>query len=195
VTGDAWSARFDSALRVNVHFHVVWADGAFTRAIGAPAARFWEAAGVTDADVRKLVGAIRGRVLRKLQRMGKWPAEDGGGEEANGDVMQELGSAAVQGRAALGERAGARDEREARGTRNEPFVKGPLCAEVDGFSLHAGVRVEAGDRRRLEHLCRYVCRPAIAESRLTLLPDGRDRNRCARRMGVAVGQALSSSGG
>jgi hypothetical protein len=52
-------------------------------------------------------------------------------------------------------------------------VKGPLCAEVDGFSLHAGVRVEAGDRRRLEHLCPYACRPAIADSRLTLLPDGR----------------------
>ena len=29
------------------------------------------------------------------------------------------------------------------------------------------------DRKRLEHLCRYAGRPAIAESRLSLLPDGR----------------------
>ena len=29
------------------------------------------------------------------------------------------------------------DQRVGRGTRNEPFVKGPLCAEVEGFSLHA----------------------------------------------------------
>ena len=65
------------------------------------------------------------------------------------------------------------DARVGRGTRSEPFVKGPLCADVDGFSLHAAVRVEARDRKRLEHLCRYAGRPAIAESRLSLLPDGR----------------------
>ncbi|HZN40503.1 MAG TPA: transposase, partial [Planctomycetota bacterium] len=44
---------------------------------------------------------------------------------------------------------------------------------MDGFSLHAAVRVEARDRDRLEYLCRYAGRPAIAESRLSLLPDGR----------------------
>jgi len=47
-----------------------------------------------------------------------------------------------------------------------------FCADCDGFSLHAGVRVAAGDRRRVEHLLRYAGRPAIAESRLSLLPDG-----------------------
>jgi len=87
--------------------------------------------------------------------------------------MLELGAAAVQGRTALGGRAGALDTRVGRGTRREPFVKGPLCADMDGFSLHAAVRVEARDRDRLEHLCRYAGRPAIAESRLSLLPDGR----------------------
>ena len=35
------------------------------------------------------------------------------------------------------------------------------------------MRVAAGDRKRLEHLFRYAGRPAIAESRLSLLPDGR----------------------
>ncbi len=64
-------------------------------------------------------------------------------------------------RAALGERAGAWDQRVGRGTRAEPFVKGPLCAELDGFSLHAAVRVEGRDRDRLEHLCRYAGRAAI----------------------------------
>lgn len=54
-----------------------------------------------------------------------------------------------------------------------PFVKAPLCADVDGFSLHAGVWVAPRDRERLERLCRYAGRPAIAESRLSLLSDGR----------------------
>ena len=52
---------------------------------------------------------------------------------------------------------------------------------MDGFSLHAAVRVEARDRERLEHLCRYAGRPAIAESRLSLLPDGRVAYRLKKR--------------
>ena len=79
----------------------------------------------------------------------------------------------MQGVALSGVRAGQRDVRVGRGTRNEPFAKGPLCADFDGFSLHGAVRVAAGDRKRLEHLFRYAGRPAIAESRLSLLPDGR----------------------
>ena len=62
---------------------------------------------------------------------------------------------------------------QARGTREDPFVKAALCADSDGFSLHAAVRVRAGDRKRLEHLCRYAGRSAIAASRLSQLPDGR----------------------
>ncbi len=49
----------------------------------------------------------------------------------------------------------------------------PLCAQVGGVSLHAGVAVPAHDRRRLERLCRYVARPPIATERLSGLPDGR----------------------
>jgi len=90
-------------------------------------------------------------------------------------------SAAVQGRTALGERAGDRDMHAGRGSRDEPFVKAPLCADIDGFSLHAGVVVPAHDRERLEKLCRYAARPAIAESRLSRLPDGRVAYELKRR--------------
>ena len=41
--------------------------------------------------------------------------------------------------------------------RWEPWVK--LCADIDGFSLHAAVRCGADDRQALEQLCRYVTRP------------------------------------
>jgi hypothetical protein len=49
---------------------------------------------------------------------------------------------------------------------------GPLHAHLDGFDLHAAVAVPAGDRKRLEHLCRYVLRPPIAQERLERAPDG-----------------------
>jgi len=173
----AFLQRFDSALRLNVHLHVLWADGVFAHEPGSRAVTFCEQEEVTDGDVAKLVRAIRDRVVRALRRLGKWPAAtdpaDGGDADPGDDVLRDLGAAAVQGLAALGERAGTRDVRVGRGTRNEPFVKGPLCAELEGFSLHAGVRVAARDRSRLEHLCRYAGRPALAENRLTALPDGR----------------------
>ena len=42
-----------------------------------------------------------------------------------------------------------------------------LCADAHGFSLHAGVRCGAHQRKELERLCRYITRPAIANERLS----------------------------
>jgi hypothetical protein len=74
-----------------------------------------------------------------------------------------------------GARAGVRRASRARSDpKSEPtFLPGELCADWEGFSLHAKVRVEADDRVRLERLCRYIARPPIATERLSLTPDGR----------------------
>jgi Putative transposase. len=42
------------------------------------------------------------------------------------------------------------------------------CVNEQGFSLHAEVRCAITQRHTLEHLCRYITRPAIANERLTL---------------------------
>ena len=49
----------------------------------------------------------------------------------------------------------------------------PYCARVEGFSLHGQVLIPAGQRDRLEGLCRYIARPPVANARLSLLPDGK----------------------
>jgi hypothetical protein len=41
-----------------------------------------------------------------------------------------------------------------------------LRVNAHGFSLHAAVRWRADQRKELEHLCRYITRPAIANERL-----------------------------
>jgi hypothetical protein len=46
-------------------------------------------------------------------------------------------------------------------------------AHLAGFHLHANVDAPAADRTRLEQLCRYLLRPAVARDRLRLLDDGR----------------------
>ncbi len=48
-------------------------------------------------------------------------------------------------------------------------------AKVAGFSLHAGVAAARDERQKLERLCRYITRPAIAEPRLSLTPSGNVR--------------------
>jgi hypothetical protein len=45
-------------------------------------------------------------------------------------------------------------------------------AQASGFSLHAGVAALADQRDKLERLCRYVSRPAVAIERLSLTAQG-----------------------
>jgi hypothetical protein len=54
----------------------------------------------------------------------------------------------------------------------EARISSRRCASVEGFSLHANVRVAANDRDGLEHVAGYLARPPIATERLTLLSDG-----------------------
>lgn len=48
-----------------------------------------------------------------------------------------------------------------------------FAVERDGFNLHAGVRIEAGDDLGRERLCRYGARPPLSRERLRLLSGGR----------------------
>ncbi|MCR9248685.1 MAG: transposase [bacterium] len=159
----AFVQRFDSGLRLNVHVHVLWLDGVYCWEPGRKE-EWCGRGGLTDADVGRLVDRVRDRVLRALRRLGKWPDEskelEVGGEEEQQQLA--LGSAVVQGRAALGGRAGerGRDARPGWYSRDEPYVKAPLCAEVNGFSLRAGGVAPGYDRERLEKLGGYVGRPA-----------------------------------
>jgi len=48
-----------------------------------------------------------------------------------------------------------------------------LCAKLGGFTLHAGVTIDAKDSGGLERLCRYIARPALAQDRLSIRYDGK----------------------
>src|SRR5437867_11801112 len=89
-------------------------------------------------------------------------------------VLARMSSASIQGRIALGPRAGARVWRVGDDP-DAPWVlsSAPRHAYIAGFDLHANVAVPAADRTRLEQLCRYLLRPAVAQDRLSLLVDGR----------------------
>jgi hypothetical protein len=50
----------------------------------------------------------------------------------------------------------------------ETTAQKALRADIDGFSLHAAVRVEAHDRKRLEQLCRHITRPGLSDERVQI---------------------------
>jgi hypothetical protein len=129
----------------------------------------WRA--VLTVAVRVLLGFQRQRGRRGRD---PWEAD---GVQADplvdeSPALAGLSSASVQGRIALGPRAGARvwrlgDDPDA------PWVLSTVRrhAHLAGFDLHANVAVPAADRARLEQLCRYLLRPAVAQDRLRLLAD------------------------
>jgi len=51
----------------------------------------------------------------------------------------------------------------------------PLTAQYAGSSLHAGLWVQAKQRRKLERLLRYGSRPPFAQKRLSVTPSGKVR--------------------
>ena len=57
----------------------------------------------------------------------------------------------------------------------EEFPEDGALGKAGGFSLHAGTVAGADERSKLERLCRYISRPALAEKRLSLTPGGNVR--------------------
>jgi len=88
------------------------------------------------------------------------------------DPMDQLRGHSITYRIAVGPQQGRKvftlqtlpDERDADSA--------PATGNVAGFSLHAGVAAKADERDKLERLCRYITRPAIAEKRLSLTKQG-----------------------
>ena len=166
--------RFGGGLQLNVHFHSLLLDGVFTeRADGT--LEFHPADPPSDEEVARLLATVRRRVLRLLTRRGL-AVEDAPDQESlteESPALAGISSAAVQGRVALGPRAGARVVQLGR-EPNAPWAtsRGPCQAHLEGFDLHANITVAADDRAGVERLCRYVLRPPVAQERLSLTPDG-----------------------
>jgi hypothetical protein len=112
-----------------------------------------------------------------LVRRGLEPRNDAGAADQLADespVLAGIVGASVQGRVALGPRAGARVRRLGPDVDREAVTsREPRQAHLEGFDLHANVWVGANDRAGLERLCRYVLRPPFAQEHLRLRDDGR----------------------
>ena len=169
--------RFGGAINLNVHYHVVFLEGAYldrTDQGGKP--RFITVEPPSDADIAEVLQKISRRVLRTLRQLGYLEtgidADVATGYDPLLDDEPELActmAASVKQRIACGERAGQNVRRIGSGFGYEgerPALMGPRCASVNGFSLHANTQVPAHRRDQLERLIRYTARGAVSLERL-----------------------------
>ena len=168
--------RFGGALNLNIHFHAIALDGVFAK--DDAGGRFYPTSPRDAADVADGLTTVEAYVHGLLARRGGEDADTGGStldewaDEA--PVLAGIAAASVQGRVAVGSRAGARVRRrgDPLNAATEPWGLGPCQARHDGFDLHAGLCVPADQRDRLERVCRYALRPPVAQDLLQLTDDG-----------------------
>ncbi|MBC7941459.1 MAG: transposase [Chitinophagaceae bacterium] len=164
--------RFGSAANLNIHLHCLVLDGVYRRGTdGAPA--FVEVPAPTDAALQTVLHKIITRMMKLLTRRGVLVEEEGSTYMADGDsdsdearVLRPLQAAACTYRIAFGPRAGQKVLTVQGVMPKDADFKQTLCADSNGFSLHAAVRCGADDRQALEQLCRYITRPALANERV-----------------------------
>ena len=163
--------RFGSAANLNIHLHCLVLDGVYRIQNGV--AEFHSAQSPTAEQLQSLLSQIIQRIMKALTRNGALIEEEGMSylaEMETDAALAPLQSAACTYRIALGRRAGQKVlTLKTISTQNtQPHENKKYCVNAHGFSLHAGVRCTMNQRKELEHLCRYITRPAIANERQTL---------------------------
>jgi hypothetical protein len=165
--------RFGSALNGNLHFHTLDLDGVYTRTERQPT-RFLPLPPPSHHEVARVLAGTARRIARLLASRAEGDDDALARDEP---LLATLARASLLTRIATGPHAGERwrrlgDRVDPQDTDDDPEASRRV-PEQDGMSLHAEVAVPARDRRRLERLCHYVARPALANDRLEERPDGR----------------------
>jgi len=160
--------RTSSDVRLHPHLHALVLDGVYreegTSLLWSPT-RHLQTRQVGEV----LEHAVR-RMARYLRRRHLLEAGDDDEDRSDDDAEGRLEASAVSGQTPP---AGPSWQRGL--PRPQPRALGydkPLCASLDGFTLHAATRAGGHDTAGKEALLRYVLRPPVAQERVELRQDG-----------------------
>lgn len=159
--------RFGGSLNLNIHFHILYTDGVWDES-----GKFYLTGQPKNEDIQDVVSKLRTRVFRALEKMGLidgYQVDDNDEFALEFPGMAESISSSIQRKNSEGRKI--KEIGKHFNTRWAP-KEGKLCSYKDGFSLHAKVCISASDRFSLEHLSRYISRPAISNNRLSLCDNG-----------------------
>ncbi len=150
--------RFGSAANLNIHLHCLVLDGVYRCGTdGTP--EFVEAPAPTEEALQAVLHKIITRLMGLLTRRGVLVEEQGStyladddGDSDEARTLRPLQAAACTYRIAFGPRAGQKVLTLQGAMPRETDFKHRLCAQSNGFNLHAAVRCAADDRKALEQL-------------------------------------------
>jgi hypothetical protein len=174
--------RTSSDLKTNPHLHVIFLDGVY-REFGDEAV-FRELPRLSTREVGEVLERAVDRMTRHVRRRELRGEDHGsrvgspGGDDVEDVETEAAGLAALAASAVDGRSPPAGPEWRRKRGPLPPLVPHalafdkPLCASLDGFTLHAATRAGALDAIGREALCKYVLRPAVAQERVTQGPDG-----------------------
>ncbi len=175
----AFTQRWGSALNLNIHLHIICADGVWTTVDEKP--RFRKLEPISDDEVADLVEAISQRVIRHLQKKGHLNENSEVVENPLGDdifrenvAVSQATASSIAGKIAFGPNAGKYVTRIGSGFgywEEIPLAKGRRCFTINGFSLHANTSTNTHARDRLENLVKYIARGPFSNERLEITLD------------------------
>jgi hypothetical protein len=139
---------------LNIHLHCLALDGVYRRTDGDPA--FVEVPAPTDEALQALFHKIIARLMKLLTRRGVLVDEEGSTYLADSDAesddaraLRPLQAAVCTYRIAFDPCAGQKVFTLQGAMPRDAAFTHALCADEQGFSLHAAVRCGAHERQRL----------------------------------------------
>jgi len=163
--------RFGGSLNLNIHFHQLFVDGCYELSDKNEPIDFWVAAPPTVSEIEEVLSKIIQKITKYLERQKIIIKDDNDGgfqiPIPDEDTLSKLQATSVTYRFATGKSKGKKAIVLKSVTDNDHSATKGLVAKNSGFSLHAGVATKAHEREKLEKICRYIARPAVAEERLS----------------------------
>ena len=169
--------NFGGQINLNVHFHQLFIDGCckLNKDLNNEDTplEFYQTPAPTKDELNKGLAKIIERIVRYLERQEILIKDDEDQqihlttEEQNDPYLQIQAKSSVY-RFATGPNKGKKALVLGSDRDEDHRSKAGAAASIAGFSLHAAVAIKHGQRDKLEKLCRYISRPAVAESRLFL---------------------------
>ena len=163
------------SLNCNPHFHQLFIDGCYELGPEGEPIDFYTAQPPGSSELEQVLKQIIKRFTKYLEKQ-KIIIQDNEDsfqfEIPEEDTFSKLQASSITYRFATGPSKGKKALVLKALPDGDHNSKVGLVAKNSGFSLHAGVNTKANERDKLEKICRYIARPAVAAERLSCNEQG-----------------------
>ena len=155
---------------------MMYLDGVYT--FGQEKANFHFLTPPSLSELNSLLKTIAQRIVKLLEKRGWIVKDEGTGNQfldlTSDEPMEHIHASSITYRIALGKYKGQKALTLGSLPNSKPQKEKekPFLSRYSGFSLHAGVSCKSYERKKLEHICRYISRPSLSEERLSVNNQG-----------------------